>query len=122
MIVNTQFRYITKAVNYIVDPYEDILAPLFRSSWIVESWGRPYKADVCNSTYSIINNEQVTYVTPSKNTEDHSKWAVSADIGGLICMSGLNHMSSQRNRGGSFICFNHGVLYNTLKYKIMSPT
>jgi deoxyribonuclease-2 len=112
----TPFRILTKTVINLSNPYEDFLRQATGSDWLVESWGRPYKQDTCSSDAKIINNRKICFGTTCfPSTSDHSKWAVSTNISGLVCISGLNHMDSQSKRGGTFVCFNNGPLYLQLR-------
>ncbi len=122
-IEGTPFMYVTKLMKFDADPFEEILVPAFQTGWIAETWGRPYKDDNCNGQFSVINNKQVSYFdTIVSSTKDHSKWAVAINTEDLVCIGGMNHMTSQRKRGGSFLCFKNKGLYNELRYKIMQPT
>lgn len=112
----TSFRFIVKTKYSQADPFEGILAPLTQSSWITETWGRPYKPDTCNTTQHVINNQQICFGSVCyPSTKDHSKWALSLDISNLVCISGLNHMDSQSKRGGTFVCFTNSYLYTQMR-------
>jgi Deoxyribonuclease II len=115
------FRMITKTVKNDYDlPYEDILVPILKTGWLIESWGRPYLPDTTVGSYQVINNLQVTINSHNyTNTQDHSKYAVALNEVDLVCFGGLNHQLSQIYRGGSFVCFSNSHLYNQLRYNVM---
>lgn len=122
-LVDTPFTFVTKLSNSTADPFEDILVPTFQTGWIAETWGRPYKEDSCTGPYSVINSRQVNYLDQViSSSKDHSKWAVAIDVEGLICVGGMNHMSSQSKRGGSFLCLKNKALYDEMRYRIIQPT
>lgn len=115
------FRLVTKTILNLNPPFEGVLAPLFKTGWLVESWGRPYAANTY-SPYRVINNEAVNFPAASyKDTMDHSKYALAFDCRGLLCIGGMNHMDSQASRGGSFVCFTHPGLYDQFWNVIMTP-
>ncbi len=53
-------------------------------------------------------------------TQDHSKWAIALDASNTLCISDINRMESQRNRGGGTVCFKHSALRNILYNSITS--
>ena len=114
-------RLVTKTIKNPNAPYEGMLAPLFKTGWLVESWGRRY-AENTYAPYRVINNEGVNFPSGSyKSTQDHSKYALSFGSRGLLCIGGLNHMDSQEKRGGSFVCLTHLSLYDQFWNWIMNP-
>ena len=120
LIEEGQFRLVTKSYSSSKSPFEGMLAPLFNSGWLVESWGRPYSFDSMEP-FKVINNEEVRFPSASySSSNDHSKYAVSLDTRGLLCVGGMNHMESQSHRGGSFVCFNNQKLYDRLKNDVMT--
>lgn len=60
----------------------------------MESWGRPYAPSDCSGTYSVKNVVDIdTESGKWKNSDDHSKWAIS-ETGSWACIGGMNHMES----------------------------
>lgn len=121
-IEGATFRLVTKSSQSKKPPFEGVLAPLFKTGWLVESWGRPY-AENTYKPYRVINNEEVTFESSVyKSTSDHSKFAVSIDLPDLVCVGGMNHMDSQANRGGSFVCFSHATLHDQLLNQVLTSS
>jgi len=44
------FRLVTKTILNLNPPFEGVLAPLFKTGWLVESWGRPYSPNTYSPT------------------------------------------------------------------------
>lgn len=115
------FNLVTKTALSLEHPFEDMLAGIYKTGWLVESWGRPYQPNRMQG-YRVVNNRLVNFPSASfKSTSDHSKWAVALDADSLVCIGGMNHMESQAKRGGQFLCFKHKQLYQQLYYSIASP-
>ena len=113
------FRYVTKTSINLNEPYEQLLAPLLKSSLLVESWGRPYEANNCSATYQVVNNEHIQFGSEIfKSTSDHSKYCLAISQPNLLCVGGMNHMTSQAERGGSWLCFSNQNLYSAIKNSI----
>eukprot|EP01017_Pseudomicrothorax_dubius_P041946 TRINITY_DN6780_c0_g1_i1.p1 TRINITY_DN6780_c0_g1~~TRINITY_DN6780_c0_g1_i1.p1 ORF type:complete len:347 (-),score=39.69 TRINITY_DN6780_c0_g1_i1:18-1058(-) len=101
-----------KTVNEFL--FEDVIQPVLKCDFFVESWGRPYMPSQCDRQYKT-ENVLTIQETPDKswkNTQDHSKWGVSATIlSTWVCISDLNRMASQAKRGGFGICIDHPGLH-----------
>merc|ERR1711871_1384875 len=69
--------------------------------------------------YDSVNVLDVTVGSAPENafsyTKDHSKWGISMDRAQpWVCESDINRMTSQKNRGGGCICFQHAQLHAAL--------
>ena len=116
------FTLVTKTSFGEEHPFEEMLVEHFKSSWLVNTWGRPYKASVCNQPFKVSNVifKNLNSVT-TKYTQDHSKWALSyGDERRIVCVGDLNHMESQAGRGGSFLCVDDPALYRTIFATLLS--
>ncbi|KAL3072658.1 hypothetical protein niasHS_017632 [Heterodera schachtii] len=91
------------------DLYSELVAPRLKSSIYVETWlvGRGDLPSNCSSSFKVHN---VLSVKASKfafkNTEDHSKWAVS-ESGRWTCIGDINRQQSQARRGGGTVCLSN---------------
>lgn len=109
MIVNKLpygFRLVTKTSISRQHVFEEMMTYVFNSGWLMNTWGRPYKASNCGGLYPV-SNIKIRNLNGiiSKDTQDHSKWAISTTPGvNTVCIGDLNHMDSQASRGGSFVC------------------
>lgn len=50
--------------------------------------------------------------------QDHSKWTI-CDKKKVVCIGDLNRMTSQRNRGGNFFCWENDDMWTGF-YKLIS--
>jgi len=100
--------------------YDDLVAPYFRQSLYVESWGRPLMPSTCTPSYPYdtmnvlaVNYEDIIWFA---ETKDHSKWAVTVSSSGgyWSCVGDINRMDSQASRGGGTVCLNFQLLYKSL--------
>lgn len=109
------FSLVTKTSMGEEHPFEDLLSDHFKTNWMVNTWGRPYKPSSCGTKFKVSNiimKNLDSYVM--KFTQDHSKWAISyGDHRRLVCIGDLNHMDSQAKRGGSYLCIDNEGLYRT---------
>lgn len=112
----SDFLLVTKTSVSREHPFEDLLREEFETTWLVSTWGRPYKESDCGSRYKISNVLLKTVNAQSvKNTQDHSKWAISyGDTQNWVCVGDLNHMDSQATRGGSFLCKDDVSLHHAM--------
>lgn len=110
------FEYVTKTSMSEEHPFEGLLRNHYKSGWLVNTWGRPYKASSCKEKLSISNIVLKNFNgLMKKNTQDHSKWALShGDNRRIVCIGDLNHMDSQSTRGGSFMCKDDAALYSAM--------
>lgn len=109
------FKLVTKTSISAEHPFEELLVGEYNVGWLVNTWGRPYMQSICNVQNKVSNIvfKSLNSVT-MKYTQDHSKWALSyGDDRRLVCIGDLNHMESQADRGGSFLCIDHLSLYRT---------
>lgn len=86
----------------------------------VESWSRPKIESVCQHSSSnrmVVNVKRVQFgLVGQKVSQDHSKWAIGIKGGeGIVCIGGLNNMTSQEKRGGSFLCIKDQQIWNSFK-------
>ena len=112
------FTGIHKSPDYHVDMLEDIMVPALKQSLFSESWGRPYSSANCDLAGGLFvkNIKHISFNDKSKwdDHDDHSKWAIS-NKGNIVCPGDMNHMTSQKKRGGSYFCFSHKKLWTAMR-------
>ena len=119
-----QFEIITKPKGNLDQVYEEILIPHFQdiykenTGFFLETWGRPYMESVCDKgVKNQLNNITLMDILGHefRNTQDHAKWAISVSRKtALVCYSDLNHMDSQKKRGGTFYCIKDKNVYGLM--------
>jgi deoxyribonuclease-2 len=131
--VATTFTSLAKSKEWDGDLYEGLVAPHYRSGFLVESWIRGDRlGKYCPNArtkssrhpYEVVDAKTMRVTLPTgqnrtwTETQDHAKWAVSLDSSYVVCVGDINRMSSQRKRGGGAVCFANKdlcfSLYNTI--------
>ena len=122
---------IYKRDTYDVQVYEDVVIPNIQDSIYSLSWGDPYIHSNCkvNGSYFVKNIGEIKFDFASKKSflskqpfsdtiewscyKEHSKWFIT-DKTQIPCIADMNHMESQNNRGGGFICPQNPNLHSAL--------
>ena len=113
--------HIAKSPSFHIDIYSECIAERYRSHWSVETWIRGHHiTKQCNMITDVkyIEYENINY----KESQDHSKWAVSSDD--YYWIGDLNRMTSQYSRGGGgFLCTdkNIALAFRSLIRGVPSP-
>ena len=100
----------------IILPY-DIEIPLyFDSNIFVGTWTKPeLQKSNCDEKYDVINITEYNVLGMRyKNTQDHSKWAVTQKDKAL-CIGDLNRTDSQLKRAGGIMCLKSPLLSKLAK-------
>jgi len=120
------FTILTKPRYQVELVFEDILIPYWSNriapmGFYLETWGRPYLPSICNMPSQAINILRISILGFDwKNTQDHSKWALSnLASSNLFCASDLNHQESQNKRGGNFFCIRNQEVYRSMRETIL---
>ena len=102
--ISDSITHIAKSPKNEIDIYSEHIILKYNYKWQIETWIRGhhieknYLNSFCSDIHSLIF-ENIHY----KESQDHSKWAVSNDI--YYFIGDLNRMTSQYKRGGGgFIC------------------
>lgn len=110
------FTLVTKSSKSVEHVFEEFMKNAFNTGWFINTWSRPYKESSCGGDKPISNIifKNLNGVV-MKSTQDHAKWALSVGTKDrIVCIGDLNHMDSQRTRGGSFMCIDNPLLYKEL--------
>ena len=111
-ITNQKLINFAKTDKFNKDLYSDFVAPGLKSSLYTTTWqngsGGKMNSSCPSNGIKVLNNKCV-FLENNKNftwktTQDHSKWAVSADKK-YACICDINRVESQFKRGGNFIVF-----------------
>lgn len=113
------FTHFAKSGDSMLDLYADLVAPGIGSNLRVETWqnGREdlkmpafckpdYAYEVVNVT-SIRMEAGETW----RETQDHSKWAISDSSVDTVCVGDINRQYSQEKRGGGTLCFHNSEMW-----------
>lgn len=104
------FTVFSKSAALDDDLYEALVAPHFQKDFIAETWQNgagkipPWKKGR-EHAFTIENDGVVSFPGHEqfKESEDHSKWAVSMD-GQVFCVGDINRQVGQTHRGGGTTC------------------
>eukprot|EP01138_Halocafeteria_seosinensis_P014215 gb/GECG01014514.1/.p1 GENE.gb/GECG01014514.1/~~gb/GECG01014514.1/.p1 ORF type:complete len:364 (+),score=25.63 gb/GECG01014514.1/:1-1092(+) len=114
---DTTFKIFGKNADWGKDLYDSLIAPTLQQSLYVESWIRGYEiGPACTPQYqyTVVDVEYLKILDQSyKETQDHSKWAVSLKSS-YVCIGDINRMTSQYHRGGGSACFKSPELHQTI--------
>ena len=119
MTDGTNLGAYNKNGTYGKDIYDDLISKSFTPplSLFSETWqnGKSKLPSYCAPNYFVKNIKMLNFEEFSlefKETQDHSKWAISAN-GGIpyLCFGGVNRMASQFRRGGGMYCFYNEQLW-----------
>tara|TARA_R110000868_G_scaffold266583_1_gene525804 strand:+ start:13742 stop:14806 length:1065 start_codon:yes stop_codon:yes gene_type:complete len=101
--------------------FYEYVASYFKQPLLAETWLRGQQEGSVCQPYVVNDVETLAYpshTTPRyawKETQDHSKWAVSNKAGGsLVCVGDLNRMRSQRHRAGGTVCIKSQALHQAM--------
>ena len=129
------FTHFSKSGSWGLDIYEDLAQPALVADMHVETWLRsPTMETYCRADghqFDSINVRELAMreangtVVAYRETQDHSKWAVSVTGGdapgsGWACIGDNNRMTSQWKRGGGLVCTHNAVLWGALSGLITS--
>jgi deoxyribonuclease-2 len=117
-IDGTKFTSFSKTGQWGKELYSDLVAPGLEADLLVETWIRGGKipSSCPTSGYSVKNVQMLQFpnLPAFKETQDHSKWAISVDENvNVTCVGGINQMTSQNTRGGGTVCLQNNALWNS---------
>jgi len=115
-LAGVKFDVFAKNKAWDQELYEDLVAPFYNTGLKTETWqnGVGKLPSYCTPSYQY-NVENVLDIqlqdgSSWKETQDHSKWAVS-DSGNYVCIGDINRVEGQRNRGGGTVCTSNSSLW-----------
>lgn len=118
---STTITSFAKSNSWGKDLYEDLVCPYFDQGFQWETWRRsPKEPSYCTPTYKYdsINVNSIAFPdsdTKWSYTQDHAKWGLSLDAKlPVVCIGGINRMSSQRARGGGTVCMKRPAFWNAM--------
>jgi deoxyribonuclease-2 len=108
-------KFISFAKNSDWDSYlyENFVEPYYGSGMLVESWMNGADSNkmptFCTPQYDYdsinVRAIQLTSSISWDETKDHSKWTISVDRKGYICIGDINRQFSQSKRGGGTVSY-----------------
>ena len=115
-----KFTAFAKTGEFGADLYKEVMAPYFHTDLYAETWQRGQCVPSnCTGDTSVYNIDEMELLDQHyKESQDHSKWAVTED--GHVCVGGINRMTSQYSRGGGSVCFKAGSLWKQIWSGIQS--
>lgn len=127
MTDNTVLDAYNKNGTFGADIFSGLISTNFNPpmNLLTETWqnGKSKLPSFCSKNYSVKNVLHVKLFAEHfdyKESQDHSKWAVSADKKDhYICFGGVNRMGSQYRRGGAMYCFFNDLLWNVMRSSVV---
>jgi len=116
MLFSSSVSHYSKPSHHIMDIYGEHLCELDKSKWYVETWRRGSLIQKNTLNLHDVNSigwNMVNY----KETQDHSKWAVSDQY---VWIGDLNRMESQFKRGGGGLLIRDSKMAKAFKSLIIS--
>ncbi len=113
------FTQFAKSDTWGEDLYASLVAPGLGDSLRVETWIRGSKlGPYCPPSYQYATVDVTNMVLGGvafKETQDHSKWAITSGASAhAVCIGDINRMSSQFARGGGTVCVPNAQLWAAL--------
>ncbi len=117
---STGFTFFAKSAQWNNELYSACLAPRIQSGLLAETWIRGSATGPACGEYGVLDIQALRFSgnVSFKETQDHSKWAVSTR-GSSVCVADINRMTTQYKRGGGAICWNDTMLSSVLRGAIM---
>ena len=115
-----EFTFFGKNYKNKINPYDTTLREAYNDNFYVRTWSRPFLAPAQYDKYYLVNVLEVKFSSYSYQiTKEHSKWAISENKN-IVCFGDLNHVETQKDRGGHIICFENDKLHSIMKNAIIS--
>ena len=114
------FTFYGKNYKNKIIPYDTTMRESYNDNFYVRTWSRPSLAPAQYDIYNLVNVLEVKFGSYSyPQTKEHSKWAI-AENKNIVCFGDLNHVESQKDRGGHIVCFQNDKLHTIMKNAIVS--
>uniref|UniRef100_A0A8C7YD60 Deoxyribonuclease-2-alpha n=1 Tax=Oryzias sinensis TaxID=183150 RepID=A0A8C7YD60_9TELE len=121
----TNFISFAKGASFDDDLYHGWVAPALQSDLLVQFWIRStgILPSDCSLGWKVLD---ITLINPGqtfsfKNSQDHSKWAVSPKQawggkgGGWVCVGDINRNEAEEKRGGGTVCLQDPVVWKAYR-------
>lgn len=123
----TDFISFAKGASFNNDLYHSWVAPSLQSDLLVQFWVRStgILPSDCSPSWKVLD---ITLINPGqtftfKNSQDHSKWAVSPQAagsgarggGGWVCVGDINRNQAEEKRGGGTVCLQDPVVWKAYR-------
>jgi len=116
MNISPKLSHHSKTHHHIIDIYGEYLCSLDKSKWYVETWRRGCPIVKKTTNLHDINRLAWNFMC-YKESQDHSKWAVSKKY---VWIGDLNRMESQLKRGGGGVLIRNPKMVKAFKSLIVS--
>ena len=115
-----EFTFFGKSYKNKIIPYDTTMRENYNDNFYVRTWPIPSTAPAQYDTYYLVNVIEVKFgIYSYQKTKEHSKWAI-AENKNIICFGDLNHVETQKERGGHIVCFENDKLHTIMKNAIVS--
>ncbi|XP_034067153.1 deoxyribonuclease-2-alpha isoform X3 [Gymnodraco acuticeps] len=121
----TSFISFAKGASFDNDLYHSWVAPSLQSDLLVQFWIRStgILPSDCSLGWKVLD---IKLIHPGqtfdfKNSQDHSKWAVSTTAGGAgsgggwVCVGDINRNQAEEKRGGGTVCLQDPVVWKAYR-------
>ncbi|PRP77836.1 deoxyribonuclease II [Planoprotostelium fungivorum] len=110
------------------DVYQDLVSKTLQSGLMVETWMNGARSNQmptqCKPSFAyenfLIRDLSFGPGLSWKETNDHSKWAITTDRPGTVCIGDINKQFSQSKRGGGTLCLSNTQLWQSFKSIIIN--
>ena len=115
-----EFTFYGKNYKNKIIPYDTTMRQAYNDDFFVRTWSRPFPAPAQYDMYNLVNVLEVKFDSYSYPiNKEHSKWAITENKN-IVCFGDLNHVESQKDRGGHIVCFENDKLHTIMKNAIVS--
>ena len=115
-----EFTFYGKNNKNKIIPYDITIREAYNDDFYVRTWSRPSLAPAQYDTYNLVNVLEVKFGSYSYPiTKEHSKLPIYENKN-IVCFGDLNHVESQKDRGGHIVCFENDKLHSIMKNAIVS--
>ncbi|KAM3873003.1 deoxyribonuclease-2-alpha [Diretmus argenteus] len=120
----TDFISFAKGASFNNDLYHSWVAPTLHSDLLVQFWKRSVGIlpSDCSLGWKVLD---IKLLSPGqrftfKDTQDHSKWAVSTQApgsggGGWVCVGDINRDMAEEKRGGGTVCLRDPAVWKAYR-------
>jgi len=114
------FTSYAKNAKWANNLYEAFVEPSLQTGMYLETWINTEDSNkmpnFCTPQYPYASMNAAHVMIDGvgwEQTKDHSKWGISVNVPGWVCIGDINRMYSQKERGGGTVCTNSSPLYKS---------